>query len=80
MVEKNKKKSIIFLIVVFCIVIGIFILKIENESQNTNSDSQISNTNIENYIIIQNNYDENGVLMVNEIDVSDKSYYPKLPE
>ena len=80
MVEKNKKKSIIFLIVVFCIVIGIFILKIENESQNTNSDSQISNTNIDNYIIIQNNYDENGVLMVNEIDVSDKSYYPKLPE
>ena len=80
MVEKNKKKSIIFLIAVFCIVIGIFILKIENESQNTNSDSQISNTNIDNYIIIQNNYDENGVLMVNEIDVSDKSYYPKLPE
>lgn len=80
MVEKSKKKSIIFLIVVFCIVIGIFILKIENESQNTNSDSQISNTNIDNYIIIQNNYDENGILMVNEIDVSDKSYYPKLPE
>lgn len=80
MVGKNKKKSIIFLIVVFCIVIGIFIFKIENESQNTNSDLQISNTSIDNNIIIQSSYDENGVLMVNEIDVSDRSYYPKLPE
>ena len=80
MVGKNKKKSIIFLILVFCIVIGIFILKIENESQNTNSDLQISNTSIDNNIVIQSSYDENGVLMVNEIDVSDRNYYPKLPE
>lgn len=80
MVGKNKKKSIIFLILVFCIVIGIFIFKIENESQNTNSDLQISNTSIDNNIVIQSSYDENGVLMVNEIDVSDRNYYPKLPE
>ena len=80
MVGKNKKKSIIFLILVFCIVIVIFILKIENESQNTNSDLQISNTSIDNNIVIQSSYDENGVLMVNEIDVSDRNYYPKLPE
>lgn len=80
MVGKNKKKSIIFLILLFCIVIGIFIFKIENESQNTNSDLQISNTSIDNNIVIQSSYDENGVLMVNEIDVSDRNYYPKLPE
>ena len=80
MVGKNKKKSSIFLIVIFCIVIGVFILKIENKSQNTNSDLQISNVSEDNNMIIQSSYDENGILIVNEIDISNKSYYPKLPE
>lgn len=80
MVEKNKKKSVILLIVIFCIAIGIFILKVENKRKNTNSDLQISNVSEDNNMIIQSSYDENGILIVNEIDISNKSYYPKLPE